>query len=86
MSKTIQVRDAPEHGHRTLKSRAAREGVRLSDFLKKELARAAGRPTMRGWLELAQQAKPIRAAGKLLRKSYANCESHHDRLGVLLTR
>jgi len=61
MSKMIQVRNLPEHVHRTLKSRAAREGMSLSDFLKKELARAAERPTMQEWLERAQHAKPIRA-------------------------
>lgn len=60
MSKMIQVRDVPEHVHGTLKARAAREGMSLSDFLKKELARAAERPTMQEWLERAQQAKPIR--------------------------
>jgi plasmid stability protein len=59
MSKMIQVRDVPEHVHGTLKSRAAREGMSLSDFLKKELARVAERPTMQEWLERAQQAKPI---------------------------
>jgi plasmid stability protein len=61
MSTMIQVRDVPDHVHRTLKSRAAREGMSLSDFLKKELARAAERPTMQEWLESSQQAKPIRA-------------------------
>lgn len=61
MSKMIQVRNVPEHVHGTLKSRAAREGMSLSDFLKKELARAAERPTMQEWLERTQQAKPIRA-------------------------
>ena len=60
MSKMIQVRDVPEHVHSTLKSRAAREGMSLSDFLKKELARAAERPTMQEWLERVQQAGPIR--------------------------
>jgi len=57
----IQVRDVPEHVHSTLKSRAASEGMSLSDFLKKELARAAERPTMQEWLERTQKAKPIRA-------------------------
>jgi len=57
----IQVRDVPEHVHRTLKSRAASEGMSLSDFLKKELARVAERPTMQEWLERTQKAKPIRA-------------------------
>ena len=57
----IQIRDVPEDVHGTLKSRAAREGMSLSDFLKKELARAVERPTMREWLESTQKAKPIRA-------------------------
>jgi plasmid stability protein len=61
MSKMIQVRDVPDHVHGTLKSRAASEGMSLSDFLKKELARAAERPTMQEWLDRAQQTKPIRA-------------------------
>ena len=61
MSKMIQVRDVPDHVHSTLKSRAAREGMSLSDFLKKELARATERPTLQEWLERTQQAKPILA-------------------------
>ncbi|MGP8246389.1 MAG: FitA-like ribbon-helix-helix domain-containing protein [Bryobacteraceae bacterium] len=60
MSKMIQVRDVPDHVHRTLKSRAAREGMSLSDFLKRELARSAERPTIEEWLERTQQVKPIR--------------------------
>ena len=56
----IQVRDVPDHVHGALKSRAAREGMSLSDFLKKELARVAERPTMQEWLDRTQQAKPIR--------------------------
>ena len=42
------------------KARAAREGMSLSDFLKKELARVAERPTMSEWLERSRDAKPIR--------------------------
>ncbi|MBZ5579575.1 MAG: hypothetical protein LAP40_23700 [Acidobacteriia bacterium] len=61
MSKMIQVRDVPDSVHGTLKSRAAREGMSLSDFIKRELERAAARPTMQEWLERTQQAKPIRA-------------------------
>jgi hypothetical protein len=33
----------------------------LSDFLKRELARVAERPTMQEWLERGQHTKPIRA-------------------------
>jgi len=56
--------------HRILKARAAREGMSLSDFIKKELAHSAGRPTMREWLERTRQAKPIptkRSAAQVVR-------------------
>jgi len=59
MSKMIQVRDVPERVHGTLKSRAAREGMSLSDFIKRELERVAERPTMREWLERTYGAKAI---------------------------
>ncbi len=62
MSKMIQIRDVPEPLHRTLKSRAAREGMSLSDFLKRELARVAERPSIQEWLERTAQAKPIRGS------------------------
>lgn len=59
MSKMIQVRDVPESVHTTLKSRAAREGMSLSDFIKRELERVAERPTMQEWLERTQNTKAI---------------------------
>ena len=61
MSKMIQVRDVSEQVHGTLKARAAREGMSLSDFIKRELERVAERPSMQEWLERAQEAKPIPA-------------------------
>lgn len=67
----IQVRDVPEHVHGTLKSRAAREGMSLSDFIKRELERAAARPTMQEWLERTHEAKPIHTkvpAARILRE------------------
>jgi len=70
MSKTIQVRDVPDRVHNILKARAAREGMSLSDFIKKELESSAERPTMREWLESTRQAKPIptkRSAAQIIR-------------------
>jgi plasmid stability protein len=61
MSKMIQIRDVPEEVHATLKARAARERMSLSDFLKKELEHTVERPSMKEWLEQAQQTKPIRS-------------------------
>ena len=71
MSKMIQIRDVPEQVHRILKARAAREGMSLSDFIKKELESSAERPTMREWLESTRQAKPIptkRSAAQIIRE------------------
>ena len=59
MSKMIQLRDVPEQMHGELKARAAREGMSLSDFIKKELEHTLERPTMREWLERARKQKPI---------------------------
>ncbi len=56
----IQVRDVPEELHRTLKSRAAREGMSLSDYLKKELTHVAERPTVSEWLDRTRQFSPVR--------------------------
>jgi plasmid stability protein len=61
MSKMIQIRDVPDHVHSVLKSRAAREGMSLSDFLKRELERTAERPSLLEWLDRTSQAKPIMA-------------------------
>jgi plasmid stability protein len=71
MSKMIQIRDVPDSVHGTLKSRAAREGMSLSDFIKRELERVAERPTMQEWLERTQHAKPIlsrRTAAQVIRE------------------
>ncbi len=43
--KMIQIRDAPEQVHRTLKVRAAQEGVTLSEYLLREISSLATRPT-----------------------------------------
>jgi antitoxin FitA len=59
MSKMIQIRDVPAQLHGELKARAAREGMSLSDYLKRELERLVERPTMREWLELTRHSKPI---------------------------
>ncbi len=55
----IQIRDVADEVHSKLKSRAAREGMSLSDFVKRELKRSASLPTMQEWLETTRQAKPI---------------------------
>jgi antitoxin FitA len=41
----IQIRNVPEDVHRTLKIRAAAQGVSLSDYVLREVTRAARTPT-----------------------------------------
>jgi len=42
----IQLRHVPDDLHRTLKARAALEGLSLSDYLLREVRRIAERPTL----------------------------------------
>lgn len=49
MTKMIQVRNVPEEIHRELKSRAARAGMSLSDYLLGEMKRLARVPTFDDW-------------------------------------
>ena len=46
MSRMIQIRNVPEELHRILKSRAALEGLSLSEYLLKEMRQVADRPTL----------------------------------------
>lgn len=46
MSKMIQIRDVPDAVHRTLKVRAAAEGLSLSDYIKRDLEELAKQATI----------------------------------------
>jgi antitoxin FitA len=46
VNKNVQIRDVPEDVHRTLRERAARAGMSLSDYLRDELVRVAERPEL----------------------------------------
>lgn len=58
MAKMIQIRNVPDHVHRTLKVRAAQAGVSLSDYLLAEARRVAERPTLEEMLERLRAQKP----------------------------
>jgi plasmid stability protein len=45
MAKMVQIRNMPDRLHRLLKVRAAAEGLSLSDYLLRELERAAECPS-----------------------------------------
>jgi len=46
MAMMIQIRNVPDALHRRLKSRAALEGMSLSDYLLSEIRHVAERPTL----------------------------------------
>lgn len=59
MSKMIQIRNVPDEVHRTLKARAAKAGMSLSDYLRQEVARLAERPTLEEWFEEVRKLEPV---------------------------
>ena len=61
MSKTtmIQIRNVPDEFHRRVKSRAATEGMSMSDYILREVGKALDRPTRQEVLERLR-AQPTR--------------------------
>jgi antitoxin FitA len=59
MSKMIQVRNVPDNLHRKLKSRAALEGLSLSDFVLREMKHVAERPSMQELAERIARRTPV---------------------------
>ncbi|MBA3383970.1 MAG: hypothetical protein H0T20_04865 [Actinobacteria bacterium] len=71
MSKMIQIRNVPDVLHRRLKSRAAEEGLTLSDYLLRMAEREAGRPTIAELTERIRQRGRVRtdvSAGEIVRQ------------------
>lgn len=71
MSKMVQIRDVPNKVHGILKARAAREGMSLSDYLKRELQHTAERPSLQEWLDVVRLEKPIpkrQSAAQIIRE------------------
>jgi antitoxin FitA len=58
-SKMIQIRNVPDEWHRTLKVRAAKAGMTLSDYLLSEIEQAAEEPTISEWLERVRSREPV---------------------------
>jgi plasmid stability protein len=62
MSRMIQIRNVPEDLHRSLKARAARQGLSLSDSLLREIKAVAARPTLEELLAAIRAQGPTRPA------------------------
>ena len=56
----IQIRNVPDDLHRTLKERAARAGMSLSDYLLADLRKIAERPTPEEIAERLRRMRPLR--------------------------
>lgn len=52
----IQIRNVPPSIHRTLKARAAKAGMSLSEYLLEDLKRHASLPTLEEWAEQARSS------------------------------
>jgi hypothetical protein len=59
MGKMIQIRHVPDALHHTLRARAAKAGMTLSDYLRAELARAAERLTTDELRERLAALEPV---------------------------
>ena len=59
MAKMIQIRNVPDDLHRTLKVRAAKMGMTLSDYLLSEIEQVAEKPTLQEWLEMVKHHERV---------------------------
>ena len=59
MTKMIQIRNVPDDLHRTLKIRAAKAGMTLSDYLLSEIEQVAAKPTLAEMMERLRQREPV---------------------------
>jgi hypothetical protein len=57
MGHIIQIRDVDDDDYAVLRSRAAAEGLSLTTYLKREIHRLAGSPTMAELLDRADQRR-----------------------------
>jgi len=55
----IQIRNVPDELHRTLKVRAAKAGMTLSDYLLSEIEQIAEKPTLAEVMERLRQREPV---------------------------
>jgi plasmid stability protein len=51
MPKTVQIRDIDDDTYAALAVRAAAEGISVPEYLRREIARLAARPTIAEWLD-----------------------------------
>lgn len=57
MAKTVQIREVSDETYAVLRTRAASDGLSLTQYLRRELDRIADRPTMAELLERADRRR-----------------------------
>jgi antitoxin FitA len=86
----IQIRNVPEDVHRTLKARAAKEGLSLSEYLRREVLDFAQRPTLAEVTERIRSRPMVTSeipAADLIREAREERERElDDRLGRIARR
>ena len=77
----IQIRNVPEDVHRTLKARAAKQGVSLSDYLLAQVTELARLPTLEEMTERVRSRSRVRLpkpAAELIREAREERERELD--------
>ena len=64
----IQIRHVPEEIHRRLKARASLEGLSLSEFLLREVAKLSAQPTLEDMRARLSPVKTRASAAAMLRQ------------------
>jgi plasmid stability protein len=68
----IQIRNVPDDVHRTLKARAAKAGMSLSEYLLRDVVDIAQRPTLEEMVERIRNRPMVRSrvsSAELIRES-----------------
>ena len=76
MSKMVQIRHVPDEVHRTLKARAARAGMSLSDYLRLELEAVAQRSQVDDLLAAADADAAV--APDAFERAWADARAERD--------
>jgi antitoxin FitA len=79
MNKHVQIRNVPPTLHTKLKKRAANEGVSLSTYLRGELERIAGRPTIRELTEKLRRRPPLAISSDQIVSAIQEARDERDR-------
>jgi len=77
----IQIRNVPDDVHRTLKARAAKQGMSLSEFLLAEVTDLADRPTLEELTERVMKRSRVHfsvSAAELIREAREERERQLD--------